>query len=139
MPDFQAPTLRRAAAVIYTVGLLAYLLQPPGAPTVELVAPEAAPDWQREIAFTIGHFVGFGVLFALWHRALRPNLAQRAEPSAAAITMTVGVLAELLQNLQPGRAASLYDVVIDALGMALVWWIIRCRATQNNPTTDSSG
>lgn len=139
MRVFRPVWARRLIAVVYTAVLVIYLLQPPGAFAVKLVAPEAAPDWQNEIVFTIGHFVGFGVLFVLWYAALRPDFPRRAGPSAATLTMTLGVLTELLQNLQPGRNASLYDVIIDALGMALAWWIIRRRATRKDPTTDSSG
>ncbi|MEM6282613.1 MAG: VanZ family protein [Chloroflexota bacterium] len=113
------------AATGYSLLIIAYLLQQPGSPTVEIVAPVAAPDWQREVAFTIGHIVGFGVLFVLWYIALRHVMAVRAAVTAFTIAMTIGLLAEGLQNLLPQRNASLYDVAMNTLGMVGAWFAIR--------------
>ncbi|MEO0564559.1 MAG: VanZ family protein [Chloroflexota bacterium] len=118
-------TIRWGVATIYTAGVLVYLLQQPGTPAVEVVAPVAAPDWQREITFTIGHILGFGGLFVVWWAALHPHISQRAIISAVVIAMTVGILAEVLQSRIPDRNASLYDIAMNSIGislMALVTW-----------------
>ncbi|MEL6149138.1 MAG: VanZ family protein [Chloroflexota bacterium] len=112
------------AAVGYSLFILAYLLQQPGSPPVEIVAPVAAPDWQREVAFTIGHIVGFGTLFVLWYLALRHIMPTRAAIMAFTIAMCIGLLAESLQNLLPDRTASLYDVAMNTLGMLGAWLTI---------------
>ena len=116
------PIVRWGMALAYSAGLIAYLLQQPGAPAVEIVAPVAAPDWQREIAFTIGHIMGFGVLFALWWWALSPY--EYAPRYAALVTLGIGLLAEILQSQLPGRSASAYDMAMDAVGIAFAYLII---------------
>lgn len=117
----RAHWLRWAAALGYTVLLVAYLLQQPGTPAVEVVAPIAAPDWRREVAFTIGHIVGFGVLFVLWYAALTPHSTTRAAVIAFGIALLVGLTAETLQSLLPDRSASLYDMLMNTVGMGLAW------------------
>lgn len=115
--------MRWALAVGWAVFLLAYLVQQPGSPPVEVVAPVAAPHWQREIAFTVGHISGFGMLFALWVGALRPR--PRAGWGALIIAGGVGILAEFLQSQIPDRSASLYDLVMNAIGFALAFALIQ--------------
>jgi VanZ family protein len=118
-------SLHWLAAIGYSVFILAYLLQQPGSLPVEIVAPVAAPNWQREIIFTIGHIIGFGVLFLLWYVALLSIAPVRAKIGAFVVAMVIGILAETLQNLLPGRNASLYDVVMNTIGMTAVWVGVR--------------
>lgn len=113
--------IRWGIAIGYTLFLLGYLLQPPGAPTVEVVAPLAAPDWQREIAFTVGHIIGFGALFSIWYVALLRPVGVRATLGAWVLALMIGVLAEILQSLLPERNASGYDLAMNAIGISLAW------------------
>ncbi len=122
---WQTHTFRWALAVGYSAFLITYLLQQPGTPAVEVVAPVANPDWQREVVFTIGHIVGFGMLFALWLVALRPHLTRHAALTAFSIATTIGLTAEYLQNLLPDRTASVYDVAMNTIGMLLAWALLR--------------
>jgi VanZ family protein len=119
--------LRWTAALGYTALMIAYLLQQPGAPTVEIVAPVAAPYWQREIAFTMGHIVGFGTLFLLWLTALRPHTPARAWIAAVVVALSVGLVVEALQSQIPDRSASLYDMVMNTVGIGLASVVQRVR------------
>lgn len=111
--------LRWLAAFGWTLFLLGYLLQQPGTPAVEVVAPQASPDWQREIVFTIGHILGFGVLFVLWFWVFPGKRL-----AAAGITFSVGVFGEYLQSRLPERNASVYDIIINLIGICLAAWIL---------------
>jgi VanZ family protein len=121
----QARWLRWGLALGYSAFLIAYLLQQPGSPAVEIVAPVAAPDWKREVAFTIGHILGFGVLFLLWYAALKRDIPARAALTAFVIALAIGLLGEGLQSLLPDRNASLYDMTMNTVGMGLAWAVIR--------------
>lgn len=88
--------------------------------------PPVAPDVPREVVNTAGHLLEYGVLGLL---LLRAGVPQGAAPAVGilvalwAVALSYGVLDELHQARVPGRAASAYDVLVDAtaalLGMAL--------------------
>lgn len=123
-------SVRWVLALGYTIFLVAYLLQQPGAPAVEIVAPVAAPDWRREVVFTIGHIIGFGTLFLLWYLPLARTVGStgRAVVYAVAIAVAVGSVAEGLQSLLPERSASLYDMTMNLIGIGLAWGMLRTQA-----------
>ncbi len=122
MDTLNRPVSRWTIAIGYSLVVIAYLLQQPGTPAVEVVAPVAAPDWQREVVFTIGHVVGFGVLFALWWWALAER--GRAAFYAALVTLGIGLLAEILQSQLPQRSASAYDMLMNSIGITLAYIVI---------------
>ncbi len=114
------PTTRWALALGWVLFVGAYLLQEPGTPAVEVVAPVAAPAWQREVVFTIGHILGFGLMSVLWARVCALYTTPlRAVVVAAALTLGIGVAIEFAQMLTAGRNPSLYDVSADVVGIAL--------------------
>ncbi len=61
----------------------------------------------------LAHMVAFGLLWALWQRALRRPVA------AALITLLYAASDELHQSGVEGRNGSPWDVAIDAGGVAL--------------------
>ncbi|MDQ3632704.1 MAG: VanZ family protein [Actinomycetota bacterium] len=75
------------------------------------------------------HMAEFGVLWALWLRALagpRP----RAALWALAITLVYAVSDELHQSMVDGRTSSSFDVAIDAAGIGVAVLVWRLRATR---------
>jgi VanZ family protein len=67
----------------------------------------------------LAHMAAFGLLWALWRRALGRPLA------ALAITLAYAASDELHQSFVRGRNGSLWDVAIDAAGVGLAmlaWW-----------------
>jgi len=69
------------------------------------------------------HFLVYGILAALWVRALRPRepgggrrAFRRALLVAVVVTAAWGVLDEIHQSFVPGRDASPGDAVADTLG-----------------------
>ena len=119
--------LRWVFAFGWTAFLLYYLTRQPGTPAVEVIAPVAAPDWQREVAFTIGHILGFGILFMLWWLAWQDMNASRSLIIAIAITLGVGLTAEFLQSLMPDRSASVYDMMMNIIGIGLFYGLFQVR------------
>jgi VanZ family protein len=78
----------------------------------------------------LGHLVEYGILAALWLRALAPDRpppqgGHRAAPRwAVGLSAAYAVLDEARQGLAPGRSASALDVLLDAAGAALaVGWL----------------
>ena len=121
---FTNQALRWGLALGYTAFLIGYLLQSPGSPAVEIVAPAASPDWRREVAFTIGHIIGFGTLFVLWYIALLRPVGLRAALGACVIALMIGGLAEILQSQLPERSASFYDLTMNTIGILIAWVMI---------------
>jgi VanZ family protein len=67
----------------------------------------------------LAHMAAFGLLWALWQRALRRPVA------ALVITLAYAASDELHQSFVRGRNGSPWDVAIDAAGVGLAvlaWW-----------------
>ena len=74
----------------------------------------------------LAHMVEFGLLFLLWHRALRyKNLK-----AAAAIALAYAISDELHQSTVEGRVGSPIDVLIDSAGIAVAALLARRFARQ---------
>ena len=63
----------------------------------------------------LAHATEFGLLFLLWHRALR----FRNLPAAVVITVAYAISDELHQTQVPTRHGSPVDVLIDCAGIAI--------------------
>ena len=87
----------------------------------EQVGPDLGA-WAR-LATSAVHFAEFAVLFALWRWALGPHRA----PLAAAIAFAWAILDEVHQSWVPGRDADPIDVLVDAAGIAVAWWLLARR------------
>jgi len=77
----------------------------------------------------LAHMTEFGLLAALWTRALlRHRGATRALAVGAAIAVAWAAVDELHQSAVPGRHGTPVDVAIDAAGVAIAvtllrrWW-----------------
>ena len=81
----------------------------------------------------LGHVVEYGILAALWLRALAPGGAV-GQASARAAWWAVGLavayagIDELRQGLAPNRSPSGWDVLVDAAGAALAVIALRAPA-----------
>jgi len=72
------------------------------------------------IARKIAHAVEFGLLLALWDRALQTVITRRGALIAAiTITLVYAGLDEYHQTFVSGRVGSPLDVAIDAVGIAI--------------------
>ena len=74
------------------------------------------------------HVGGYGVLGALWFRALRGERrgwSWRWAAGAVAIAAAAAAIDELHQSFVPSRGASAWDVLLDAFGAAMANVIIR--------------
>jgi VanZ family protein len=76
--------------------------------------------WIDLLGRKIIHVSEFAALWLLWLRALgapaRPGVA-------AAVTIAYAVTDEFHQHFVAGRVGSPLDVAIDAIGVAVAWWI----------------
>jgi VanZ like family len=66
----------------------------------------------------VHHLWFFALLFWIGHRA-----AVRPAWALALGLLAYGLSMEFAQSLTPSRSASLLDVVADAVGIALGWWL----------------
>ena len=106
-------------------------------PLVRLLLPWATPtqiDVIHRLLRKLGHLAEYGILAALWFRAL--NVAARVRPSASAwaalaLSVTWAGLDELHQATVPSRNASAIDVAIDAAGATLA--ALACRVRRGVP------
>ncbi|CAN5521270.1 hypothetical protein BH20ACT18_BH20ACT18_04660 [soil metagenome] len=97
------------------------------APPLALMAVIFALSAQPELNSGLGwidfvgrkavHMAEFGLLWLLWHRALRWRLPW----VAAAVAVGYAVGDEIHQHYVSGRVGSPRDVAIDAAGVAMAW------------------
>lgn len=98
-------------------------------PLLGRLLPWAGPDALHALHAglrKLGHLAEYGLLAALWLRALEPD---RSPASAArwaiALSALYAVADELRQGLVPNRTPALLDVGIDALGAVLAVTALR--------------
>jgi VanZ family protein len=102
-------------------------------PVLARLLPGASPvalHTLHAVLRKLGHLVEYGILAALWLRALEPGRAPPQGGRPAATRWAVGlsaayaVLDEARQGLAPDRSASVLDVLLDAAGAVLaVGWL----------------
>src|SRR5206468_6531531 len=81
------------------------------------------------------HLTGYGILGALWFRALRGERggwSWRWALGGIAIAAAVGGIDEWHQSFVPTRGASAYDVLLDAAGALMANVIIRLMAKRTS-------
>ena len=98
---------------------------PPLALMALIFALSAQPNLRTDLGVwdlvlrKLAHMTEFGLLWALWMRALRRPVA------STAITLAYAATDELHQSFVAGRHASPWDWAIDAAGVGLAvlaWW-----------------
>lgn len=79
-----------------------------------------------ELVAIAGHLVAFGILAGLLYVGLAAWLPDDWPRAAVAFIATVayGITDEFHQSFVPGRHATLFDVVIDAIGAAIALGVI---------------
>jgi VanZ family protein len=114
-------------------------------PALALVVPGAGPEMlhaAHTLLRKLGHVLEYGVLAALWLRALDPAGARpRTTRWAVGLTAAYAVLDEARQALAPDRSPSVLDVALDTAGalvavaalgssaasatlaVRLLWWV----------------
>jgi hypothetical protein len=119
-------TLARAAPPVLWMGVIAGLssgrfgADETGAwllPLLGWLLPGAEPGLLRGLHLALrklGHLVEYGILAALWLRALEP--APRAAAWAVGLSALYGLVDEARQALAPNRSPSLLDAAIDGAG-----------------------
>lgn len=131
------PPTRRLAGWIGRFG-------PPLALMGVIFALSAQPHLRTELGTLdlilrkIAHMVEFGLLFALWLRAL--GWSGRAAWWAAAIAIGYAISDEFHQSFVDGREGTVRDVAIDSAGVLiaalLAWrWRVRTRARHRRHLT----
>jgi hypothetical protein len=103
--------LVRWAAPFAWMGFIFFLSAQSRLPSVTPGMPEA-----QEIG---GHLVVYAILALLWERALLSAGVRRAAWWTMAIVVLHGIGDEYHQSFVPGRAATVFDIVIDAVAGAL--------------------
>jgi VanZ family protein len=112
----QPPLTWQIAALVYTALLTLLLLQSSSQPIVGPAAPPGPPDLGREILLTSGHIVGFALLVLVWWWALSiTSNFSRALVLTVVISLTLGIVTELLQNFVPDRSSSLFDLAVNTV------------------------
>jgi VanZ family protein len=106
--------LKRSLAPLACMALIFALSSLPG-------DTEAA--WWEPIVRTIGHVGEFALLTVLWSWALAP-VVRRPVWVAAAIALTYACADEYHQSFVENRDATVADVGLDALGIALAGFAI---------------
>ena len=119
------PFIIWSATLGWTV-LLLFLMLSPGEDTA---AEEVSGFFGgTELSDAVGHVNLFGVLTALWQRALALHIGKhRALTAAVAIGLGLGVATELAQLFIPDRGAGLADMLANWIGAALAAAILRYR------------
>jgi VanZ family protein len=88
---------------------------------------KSLPGPELRFADKIWHFLAFALLTPLLARALRyggRKLATAVRDGALA-SAALGALLEVLQSLTAFRSAELLDLVADALGALVAYWVLR--------------
>jgi VanZ family protein len=95
-------------------------------------APEpTTQEWPSVVAHLVEYAV-FGLLAAWFLRAVRPAGAPGVLAAAAwALSVAYGISDEWHQSFVPHRTATVFDLVVDAIGAAfgvgVEWWLARRR------------
>jgi len=105
-----AVTFRRAIVAAYSVFLIVAALAPPST----LGGLTSLPDW-------VAHALAYGVQAGLLFWAMAPTLGRgRALVIGVVGAVGFGVVTEVLQLLQPGRAVELKDLLANTVGAVSV-------------------
>lgn len=129
---FQFAPLRLALAIGWSLLLSLLLLQAEADPVIDLGLPRGDNTLARELAFSTLHLLAFGWTMLCWHWALpRAWRPRKALLIAGALTVTLGVITEVLQTYTLDRHASWLDLAANiggALTAAGVLWSRRALA-----------
>jgi len=91
--------------------------------------PSPQIDWLNFLWRKSAHCIAYGILSALWFRALRADAKERWVAqwawTAILIAAAVAVTDEIHQSFVPSRSGSPYDVMLDTTSAALVQGLIR--------------
>jgi VanZ family protein len=84
----------------------------------------------------LSHVVEYGILAALWFRAL--HRGQRLAPAPSVLAALLGTVAwavidEIHQAFVPTRSGTVVDVLLDTMGAALTLALLRSRAATRPP------
>ncbi len=116
----QHSALRWLLAILWSLLLTLFLLQPEADPLIDLGLPRGDSTVQRELFFSALHLLAFALTCMMWFWALlgafNPPISLFA---AIFIAIALGIVTEALQSLTLDRHASLIDLSAN-IGGALI-------------------
>ncbi len=116
----QLSPVRWLLAILWSLLLTLFLLQPEADPLIDLGLPRGDSTVQRELFFSALHLLAFALTCMMWFWALRGALNPRSSLMAAIfIAIALGIVTEALQTLTLDRHASLIDLIAN-IGGALI-------------------
>ncbi len=138
---FSAPPVRWLVALVWTLWISIILIQPEAQPVIDIGLRPAPPSFERELVFTAGHVIAFGVTALLWWWVMTRYTANpRALIVSVCITLIIGIVTESLQAYAPDRHPSIADLLANVAGASLVaLWLYRHGQTLHTHTTQPAG
>ena len=116
----QHSALRWLLAILWSLLLTLFLLQPEADPLIDLGLPRGDSTVQRELFFSALHLLAFALTCMMWFWALRGAFNPPISLFAAFfIAIALGIATEALQSLTLDRHASLIDLIAN-IGGALI-------------------
>lgn len=136
-----APPIRWLVALLWTLWISIILIQPEAQPVIDIGLRPAPPSFERELVFTTGHVIAFGLTALLWWWVMTRYTANpRALIVAVGIALIVGTVTESLQAYTPDRHPSIADFLANVTGASLVaLWLYRHGQTIHPHTTQPAG
>lgn len=113
----QLSPVRWLLAILWSLLLTLFLLQPEADPLIDLGLPRGDSTIQRELFFSTLHLLAFALTCLVWFWALRGRFNPRSSLFAAVfIAIALGIVTEALQSLTLDRHASLIDLIANIGG-----------------------
>ena len=124
----QHSAIRWLLAILWSLLLTLFLLQPEADPLIDLGLPRGDSTIQRELFFSALHLLAFALTCLVWFRALRGRFNPRSSLMAAVvIAIALGIVTEALQSLTLDRHASLIDLIANIGGALIAARVISSR------------
>lgn len=124
----QHSAIRWLLAILWSLLLTLFLLQPEADPLIDLGLPRGDSSIQREIFFSALHLLAFALTCLVWFWALRGRFNPRSSLMAAVfIAIALGIVTEALQSLTLDRHASLIDLIANIGGALIAARVISSR------------
>lgn len=124
----QHSAIRWLLAILWSLLLTLFLLQPEADPLIDLGLPRGDSTIQRELFFSALHLLAFALTCMMWFWALRGRFNPRSSLFAAIfIAIALGIVTEALQSLTLDRHASLIDLIANIGGALIAARVISSR------------
>lgn len=120
----QNRAIRWIITLAWSTLIFILLVQPEKNPVIYTIEP-APWTLEREIFFTIAHFMAFGITTALWFWAwFGHNRLLKSIALSVVCAMILGAVTEYLQSFAPDRHPSWFDLFTNFIGTFIIAYII---------------